>query len=507
MEFEAYGMLSLLPVVIAILLAFITKNVIISLFLGALAGVFIINGLNPIDSITTFIGDYVFVQLTDSYNAAVIALLIFIGGFVSLMEKSGGAVAFAKSVSKYITTRTKATLATWFGGIIIFFSDIGTPLIVGPIFESTYDKLKISREKLAWILDSTATPVAVLIPFIGWGIYIMGLINEEFGRLALTESDFSAYMNAWPYFIYPILAVLIVPAVVLLKKDFGPMRTAEKRTTDGERYWPNAAPLRQPAAPDLQAENNSRPMLIWLPLAVLFVTLFGLLIPEGFPFEAVSGSTFRVALSTAYLFASITLIILMIAFKVHTFKASFEIYTTGMQRMINVIVIIVLAWAIGMVLEEMGTANYIVQIIDGNIPLVIIPMLIFIVGSVMAFASGTSWGTFAIMLPIAIPIAAQLDISIYICIGAVISAGIFGDHCSPISDSTILSSTGAGSDHIDHVKTQLPMALLNGIITVIALFVGTLTDSPLIVIGAIALMVISVFIMSRLPDRKTASEQ
>ncbi|WP_237605187.1 Na+/H+ antiporter NhaC family protein [Salinicoccus sp. ID82-1] len=507
MEFEAYGMLSLLPVIIAILLAFVTKNVILSLFLGALTGVFIINGLHPIDSVTTFIGDYVFVQLTDNYNAAVIALLVFIGGFVSLMEKSGGAMAFAKSVSKYINTRMKAKFATWFGGIIIFFSDIGTPLIVGPIFESTYDKLKISREKLAWILDSTATPVAVLIPFIGWGIYIMGLINEEFERLGIAESDFSAYMNAWPYFVYPILAVLIVPVVILMKKDFGPMRTAEKRTVEGgERYWPNAAPLRQPAAPDLQTENNSRPVLIWLPLAVLFVTLFGLLIPEGFPFEAVSGSTFRVALSTAYLFASITLIILMLIFKVHTFKASFEIYTTGMQRMLNVIVIIVLAWAIGMVLEEMGTANYIVQVIDDNIPLSIIPMLIFIVGAVMAFASGTSWGTFAIMLPIAIPIAAQLDISIYICIGAVISAGIFGDHCSPISDSTILSSTGAGSDHIDHVKTQLPMALLNGAITVIALFVGTLTDSPLVVFGAIILMIISVFIMSRLPNKKTVSE-
>lgn len=506
MEFETYGMLSLLPAIIAILLAFITKNVIISLFLGALAGVFIINGMAPIDSVTTFIGDYVFVQLTDSYNAAVIALLVFIGGFVSLMEKSGGAVAFAKSVSKYINTRTKAKFATWFGGIIIFFSDIGTPLIVGPIFESTYDKLKISREKLAWILDSTATPVAVLVPFIGWGIYIMGLINEEFERLGIAESDFSAYMNAWPYFIYPILAVLIVPVIILLKKDFGPMRSAEKRTMkDGERYWSNATPLRQPSTPDLLTENNSRPILIWLPLVVLFVTLLGLLISEGFPFEAVSGSTFRVALSTAYLFASLTLIVLMLLFKVKQFKEAFDIYTTGMQRMLNVIVIIVLAWAIGMVMEEMGTANYIVQIIDGNVPLSIIPLLIFIVGAVMAFASGTSWGTFAIMLPIAIPIAAQLDISFYICIGAVISAGIFGDHCSPISDSTILSSTGAGSDHVDHVKTQLPIALLNGSITVLALFIGTLTNSPLTVFLAIALMVIGVFIMGRLPDKKIKS--
>lgn len=492
---EYYGVLSLLPALIAILLAFITKNVIISLFLGALAGVFVITGMQPLDSVTTLIGDYIFVQLTDSYNAAVIALLVFIGGFVSLMENSGGAIAFARSVSKFINTRVKAQLATWIGGIVIFFSDIGTPLIVGPIFESTYDKLKISREKLAWILDSTATPVAVLVPFIGWGIYIMGLINQEFTRLDIAESDFSAFMNAWPYFIYPILAVLIVPLVVILKRDFGPMKSAEKRTFEKEeRYWSNSTPLRRPAT-DTSSENGSHPMLIWLPLVVLMVTLFGLLIPQGFPFVAVEGSAFRIALSTAYLFASITLIVLMLAFKVKKFKETFDIYTNGMQRMVNVIVIIVLAWAIGTVMEEMGTATYIVQVIDGNVSLTLVPLLIFIVGAVMAFASGTSWGTFAIMLPMAIPIAAELDISIYICIGAVISAGIFGDHCSPISDSTILSSTGAGSDHIDHVKTQLPIALLNGAVTAVALLVGTITNSPFTIFIAILLMIIGTFLM------------
>lgn len=236
-------------------------------------------------------------------------------------------------------------------------------------------------------------------------------------------------------------------------------------------------------------------MLIWLPLVVLMVTLFGLLIPQGFPFEAIEGSAFRIALSTAYLFASITLIVLMLAFKVKKFKETFDIYTNGMQRMVNVIVIIVLAWAIGTVMEEMGTATYIVQVIDGNVSLTLVPLLIFIVGAVMAFASGTSWGTFAIMLPIAIPIAAELDISIYICIGAVISAGIFGDHCSPISDSTILSSTGAGSDHIDHVKTQLPIALLNGTVTAVALLVGTITNSPFTIFLAISLMIIGIFLM------------
>ncbi|MFD2830770.1 Na+/H+ antiporter NhaC family protein [Corticicoccus populi] len=495
---EDWGFWSVLPAIIAIVLAFATRNVIFSLFVGAFSGILILSLGNPLDAIRTLIGDYFFVQLSDGYNAGVIVLLLFIGGFVTLMEKSGGGRAFAGSATKFLNTRVKAQMGTWFGGIIIFFSDLGTPLIVGPVFESLYDKLKISREKLAWIIDSTASPVAVMVPFIGWGVYIMGLINQEYQRLGITESDFTAFMNSLPFFIYPILAVLIVPLIVFTKLDFGPMKNAEKRTFEtGERFWPNSKPMRMPE--DLKAAENSRskPILIWLPLIVLFVTLFGLLIPQGFPMTPVDGDIFRVALTTAYLFAGLTLLILMVGFKVKTIAESFEIYTSGMQKMTNVIIILILAWSLGGVLGAMGTAEYIVQLVDGNVPLVFVPLLIFIVGAVMSFASGSSWGTFAIMLPLAIPLAFHLDISIYIAIGAVISAGIFGDHCSPISDTTVLSSTGAGCDHIDHNKTQIPIAVFNSVITMAALMFASITESQWTALFAIVLMVIGTFILSR----------
>lgn len=502
---EDLGFWSVLPAIIAIVLAFVTKNVVFSLFVGAFSGILILVSGNPLDAILSFMGDYLFVQLTDSYNAGVIVLLVFIGGFVALMEKSGGGRAFATSVTKFLNTRVKAQLGTWFGGLIIFFSDLGTPLIIGPVFETLYDKLKISREKLAWIIDSTSSPVAVMVPFIGWGVYIMGLINQEYERLGITENDFTAFMNSLPFFIYPILAVLIVPVIILTKFDFGPMKNAEKRTLEtGERFWPNSKPLRQPEDVQNTTNSNSRPILIWLPLVVLLVTLFGLLIPQGFPMTPVDGNVFRVALSTAYLFAGLTILILMVLLKVKKIGESFEIYTSGMQKMMSVILILVLAWSLGSVLDAMGTAEYIVQLVDGSIPLYLIPILIFLVGAAMSFASGSSWGTFAIMLPLAIPLAFHLDFSIYIAIGAVISAGIFGDHCSPISDTTILSSTGAGCDHVDHNKTQIPIAVFNSVITMAALMFAAVTESPWTALFAVILMVVGTFVLSRFNyrDRK-----
>ena len=223
--------------------------------------------------------------------------------------------------------------------------------------------------------------------------------------------------------------------------------------------------------------KGSHANLILLPLLVLFITLFGLLISFGFPFEPVPGNQFRVSLSTAYLFAAITIIILMLIYKVKKFSEIFNIYTTGMQKMVYVAVTLVLAWSLGKVINEMGTASFIVEAMQGNVPAFIIPAILFVVGAGMALASGTSWGTFAIMLPIAIPMAVTLDAHLLVCIGAVLSGGIFGDHCSPISDTTILSSTGAGADHIDHVKTQFPYALLNALIAFVGFIVAGITGS------------------------------
>ncbi|WNS76293.1 Na+/H+ antiporter NhaC family protein [Bacillus sp. DTU_2020_1000418_1_SI_GHA_SEK_038] len=503
---EHFGWVSLIPPILAVILAIITKNVIVSLFSGAYIGVLIIIGGNPLKATMETIGNYYFPIVADGYNAAILVLLFFIGGFVALMEKSGGGAALASNVTKFINTRAKTQISAWFGGIIIFFSDLGTPLIVGPVFDKIFDKAKISREKLAWIIDSTSSPVAVLIPFIGWGVYIMGLIKTEFDALNITTSEFSTLIQVIPFQFYAILAVSMVPLVALTKLDFGPMAKAERRVQQtGQLYWPESKPLRRSEKFE-EAAQGGRAILIWLPLLVLFITLFGLLISYGFPFKPVPGSDFRVSLSAAYLFAAVTIVVLMLIYKVKKFGEIFDIYTAGMQKMGYVAITLVLAWSLGKVIKEMGTATFIVEIMKGNVPSFIIPAILFLVGVVISLASGTSWGTFAIMLPIAIPMAIGLDAHLLVCIGAVLSGGIFGDHCSPISDTTILSSTGAGADHIDHVKTQIPYAILNASIALIGFIVAGITGSAYTLILTLGLLIVAVFILSKIQTGKNRRE-
>ncbi|KQL56623.1 MULTISPECIES: Na+/H+ antiporter NhaC family protein [Bacillaceae] len=493
---EHMGFISLIPPLIAIGLAITTKNVLVSLFTGLFAGVLLLTSGNPITATTETIGEYLFPQLTDSYNAAVLVLLLFIGGFVGLIEKSGGSAALAKRVVRFLDTKAKTQMAAYVGGLTIFFSDLGSPLIVGPIFEKIFDKAKLSREKLAWIIDSTASPLAVMIPFIGWGVYIMGLIRQEFDNIGSDMSEFTAFLQAIPFQLYPILAVAIVPFIALTKLDFGPMARAEQRVEKtGELYWKTSRPLRYSEPVD--ENQKSYAVLIWLPLLTLFVTLFGLLLTHGFPFEPVAGGDFRVALSTAYLFASIVLIGLMVLLKVKRFSEAFELYSKGMQKMVFVLATLVLAWALGTVMSEMGTANYVIELLQDSVPGYLVPAILFLVAVCISLATATSWGTFAIMMPFAIPMAFGLDAHLAICIGAVLSGGIFGDHCSPISDTTILSSTGAGCDNVDHVKTQFPYALLNGFIAFIVFIFAGITGSSLVFLAALAFMMIAVFLIGK----------
>ncbi|MGL4762184.1 MAG: Na+/H+ antiporter NhaC family protein [Sarcina sp.] len=500
---QDFGFLSLIPPLLTIVLAIKTKNVIISLFTGLFSGVLILNNYNPFISIQNVIGDYFFIQLTDSYNAGVLVLLSFIGGFVSLMEHSGGAKAFAISVSKFINTKLKTVLSAWIGGILIFFSDLGTPLIIGPIFEPIFDRAKISREKLAWIIDSTASPVAVLVPFIGWGVYVMGLLEKEFQTLNLPISDYSAFINAIPFQFYPILCLILVPLICILKLDFGPMAKAEKRIQKEGLIHPKGSNPMRKASEFNESENiNSKPSLVFIPILVLLGTLLIILIPLGFPFKKIDGSVFRVALSTSYLFATISIIVLMLKNKIKSFKESFDLYISGMQKMVYVTITLILAWSLGSVIKNLGTSRFLITMIDGNIPIFLIPLLIFICGSCMSFATGSSWGTFAIMIPLAVPLTVSLNAPLFVSIGAVLSGGLFGDHCSPISDTTILSSTGAGCDLIDHVKTQTPYAIVAGIITGVSYLIAGFIESKFLILLSILMLLTLVFAIYKTVERK-----
>lgn len=493
-----YGFLSLLPPIVAVVMAIRSKNVILSLFCGGFVGALILVGGNPFLATKSIIGDYFFVQLTDSYNAGVIVLVIFIGGFIRLMERSGGAQAFSRSVYQYVNTGLKAQLCAWLGGILIFFSDLGTPLLVGPVFRPLFDKLRISREKLAWILDSTSSPVAILIPFIGWGVYIMGLIQAEFENLNIALSDYSTFVEAIPFQIYAILAIIMIPLVAFTKKDFSQMKKAEAEAASREYSFDDGLQEQSGEKVGSHSVSNARPVMVIVPILVVFATLFITLAPLGFPFRKVDGNAFRVALTMGYFYGALVLMAFMLIFKVKTFRDTFRIYVDGMKGMTDVAVTLVLAWSLGSMISGLGTADFIVNGLKSiNFMGGLVPAAIFIFGAFVSFSTGSSWGTFAIMMPLAIPMAHAFGIPYAIAVGAVLSGGLFGDHCSPISDTTILSSTGAECDLVDHVKTQLPYACVNGVIAFVTFIFAGFTKSPLAVVLAVVLLLAVMMVWGR----------
>lgn len=503
-----YGVLSLLPPIVAVILAIRSKNVILSLFCGGFVGVMIFCGGNPFLAVKSMIGDYLFVQLTDSYNAGVIVLVVFIGGFIKLMEKSGGAQAFSQSVYRYVNTKLKAQICAWAGGILIFFSDLGTPLLVGPVFRPLFDKLKISREKLAWVLDSTSSPVAILIPFIGWGVYIMGLIQAEFENLGVAESDYTTFVRAIPFQFYAILAIIMIPLVAFTKLDFSQMKKAEMRAEKENR----AADLVQEEivheTKNGYSLKHAKPIMVILPIVVVFATLFGTLAPLGFPFAKVDGNAFRVALTMGYFFGAAVLMALICLFKVMDFNETFKVYVGGMKGMTDVAITLILAWSLGKMISGLGTAEFIVKFLqDMSFSASLVPAAIFLFGAFISFSTGSSWGTFAIMMPLAIPMAHAFGIPFYIAVGAVLSGGLFGDHCSPISDTTILSSTGAGCGLVEHIKTQLPYAAVNGTIAFIAYIIAGLTGSEAALGFAVIALIVVMAVLNRISAARLAGKE
>ncbi|WP_312650109.1 Na+/H+ antiporter NhaC family protein [Aminipila sp.] len=479
------NILSIVPIILTIGLAIKTRNVIVSLMAGVFSGVLIVVGGNPIAATKSMIGDYFMAQMMDSYNAGIILLLVFIGGFVTLIEKSGGAEAFARSVANFVDTRCKTQIAAWLGGILVFFSELGTPLIVGPIFTPIFRKMRISKEKLAWIIDTTASPVCVLIPFIGWGVYSMGLIQTELDALNITNiTDWTAFIKAIPFQIYPILCLIMVPLVAFSKKEFGAMAKAEHNARKG--IFSNLEGEDKIESKSMIIDNKVSPLVAIIPLIVLFVTLFAILIPQGFPVKQVPGSDFRIALITGYLFASIVMIGMMVYYKVKSLKEAVSTYLKGYGKLFECIIMLILAWSLSSVGKTLGTSEFIVELANGNIPAWSVPAIIFIIGAIMSFATGTSWGTFAIVMPIAIPMAVALGAPLYVTIAAVLSGGLFGDHCSPVSDTTILAATGSSCGLMEHMWTQLPYALICAGVSFVGFIAAGITDN--IIVTAICIV-------------------
>ncbi len=487
-----YGVLSLIPAILAVGLAFWTKNVVISLLISLYVGALIIASWNPWLALQDMFSNYLFVNITDSGNAQTIVMMSFVGGFVALIEKSGGARAFANAIAQKITSKSTAQIFTWLGGLGIFFSDSGNSLILGPIFRPIMDRLHVSRAKLAYILDSTSSPVCILIPVTGWGVYIMSIIATEFENLGIQESDASVFIKAMPFQFYAILALLLVPLIAVGKKDFGPMAIAEENAKHGLTEEQKAADEEVIVAEDVKVSAWN----MVVPLIVLFAVIFIMFIGWGFPTQNVPGSKIRVALTSGYFLASIVLGILIIKQKIMTFNEAFDTFIGGIKKMAGILVIIICAWGVGGVCSNLGTSTFIVDSTVDVISASMVPALLFVIGAVISFATGTSWGTMAILLPLGINMAAGFDISEYITIAAVLSGSLFGDHCAPISDTTVMSSMAAGCNHIEHVKTQIPYALLAATAAFIAYLVVGFAQVSAAVALPIAVVVLIVLYLA-----------
>lgn len=467
---------SLLPVIVTLVVALWARNVLVGLFSGVLVGVAMLTETYLL-LIPELVRDYVVPEVADSYNASVLVLLAFIGGFVKLIESSGGGTAFATAVARWVSGPLRAQFAAWLGGIAIFFSDLGTPLIVGPVFQPLMDKLRISRQKLAFILDSTSSPVAILIPFIGWGVFIMSVIADAFDANAITIGEWDAFVSAIPYQLYAWLAITIVPVLTLMKFDFGPMRAAEAAAKTTKILVAQSS--REPAA-------NAGPILVWLPLLVLGATLFSLLGYYGFPQVQVAGPDFRAALSAAYFLAALASVLLLVFGGNKPLGETFSRYIEGVTGMMPIAATLVLAWTLGTLSEALGTGAYVAELAREGLPGWLLPAVVFLLAAVISFATGSSWGTIIIVMPLAIPAAIATDVALPVTIGAVLSGGLFGDHSSPVSETTILSSTGAGTTPIEHFRTQMPYALTNGALALGGFLLAGLKVTPWIVLIVLA---------------------
>lgn len=478
------GFTSLFPVAVTLIVALLARNVLVGLFSGVTTGVLMIGNTGVLDFIPSLVQDYLVPEVADSYNASVLVLLAFIGGFVKLIERSGGGPAFASSAARWVVNRTRTQMAAWAGGIMIFFSDLGTPLIVGPVFQPLADRLNVSRQKLAFILDSTSSPVAILVPFIGWGVFIMSIIAEAFEAGGVVESEWSAFVAAIPFQIYAWLAIVFAPMLAILDFDFGPMRNA--RSDSGE-----------PPDTESAVSNRAKPILVWLPLLVLGVVLFSVLVHLGFPQEQVAGSDFRAALSAAYFLAAVVLFALILGNRLQSAATAIGNYIDGMSSMMSIAATLVLAWALGDLSSVLGTGDYVAALAREGIAAGFLPLVVFLLAAVISFATGSSWGTIIIMMPLAIPAAIGIDAHMSVVIGAVLSGGLFGDHASPVSETTILSATGAGTTPLEHFRTQMPYAVFNGVLTALTFVVAGHSPLPWLVLAAVVVQFMLLLLIRR----------
>ncbi|MDT8341589.1 MAG: Na+/H+ antiporter NhaC family protein [Longimicrobiales bacterium] len=463
--------ISVLPPVAAIVLAIWSRQVYLSLAGGIWLGWTILNGWNPLVGMAATVEGVVDV-FTDPGETRVLLFTLVIGALIATVEASGGVKGFVGWLESrsWVTTGRGAQMLAWATGVVIFIESNITVLVAGSVARPLVDRYRVSREKLAYIIDSTSAPVCILIPLNAWGAYNLGIL----GGLGV-ENPVAVFAQAVFLNFYAIAAVLITLAVVLFDINIGPMRRAEERTRGGVVLWPGSTPMMDESI--LEAENDPtlepHPLDMIVPIAVMvgFMPL-GLFITGGGNLAEGDGST---SVLWAVLAGLATAWLLLLGRRASSVDRLVKVGLKGAGGLVPLALILLLSLALKDVANALGTGPYVAQVTSGVLPPVVFLPLVFLVSAGIAFSTGTSWGTFGIMLPIAVPAAMTLGLPLAPFVAAALSGGIFGDHCSPISDTTIIASMAAATDHIDHVRTQLPYALIGGGVAVVGFALVGLT--------------------------------
>lgn len=499
-----YGFLSLVPPLLTIVLALYTKNVIVALVTGLFTGSLILTGFNPFAAFLNAVEEQVLEEIAVASQAQVILTMMVIGGFVKVLEVSGGAKAFAKKMTSIVSTRVKAQMLCWCSGLAIFFTDSGNSLIIGPLYRSVFDEFRLCREKLAYILDTTSSPISILIPFIGWGAYIMSLIEKNYAEIGLTDNAFTVLVSVIPYQFYAFLALLTVPFIIFTGRDYGPMRRIQ---ADYDRGLASAGSDRGAASDDETATGGAERLGIFLyPLGVMLFLVAGLIVWH-WNHDGITGPHIRSTLVIAYVTASLTCMEMMRRYQGKTYTESIGVFIKGAESLVYVSIVLVLAWSLSAITGDLGTADYLASIISGTVSPAFFPTIVFVLGAIISLSTGSSYGTFAIVMAIAVPVGFQLDASMFLTIAAVLSGGLMGDHCSPISDTTVLASVGADCYHLNHVTTQGAYAALTGLVTIVAFLLAGIYETPLVLIVAIVLLYIGVRLSMRFFGGEIAPER
>ncbi|MEC7368583.1 MAG: Na+/H+ antiporter NhaC family protein [Pseudomonadota bacterium] len=451
---------SILPPILAIVLAIWSKQVILSLFAGIWMGFTLLSGWNPLTGLAASI-DAVIQVFTDPGDARVLVFTLLIGSLIATIEYSGGVRGFVRYLEtrRWVHTGFRAQCLAWFIGIIIFIESNITLLIAGAVCRPLFDRYRVSREKLAYLIDSTSAPVCVLIPLNAWGAVIIGLI----GGVGI-DNPLEVFVASIPLNLYAILAILLSALVAWKNLNFPQMQAAELRTQAGELVWPGTTPLVDVAEFDAVRRDEAEQVpsasyMVGPVLAMLIMMPIGLLITgEG---DLIKGSG-SIAILWAVIAGIVTAWIMLFATRTANLNQLMQVFMKGAGNLLPIAMILLLALTLGDVAKLVGTGPYLAGIASSSVPQILLAPLVFLVAGFIAFSVGSSWGTFAIMIPIAIPIATTLDLSVPLLLAAAISGGIFGDHASPISDTTVVASMASATDHIDHVRTQLPYALTAG---------------------------------------------